>query len=124
MLLAARDENSDLDYDTRTWLNAMAGASATPREVMKETGLNDWLEKELSGSLRTLGDILNGRSAARDVWLDMRPLKAAFSHPAMERWLSQVHGKSPGLLFRPGRGLGADHAQRQPLRFAAPLPPR
>ena len=95
MLLAARDEHSDFDYDTRTWLNAVAGAGTTPRQVLKETGLNDWLEKELSGSLRSLGDILNGKTAARDVWLDMRPLKAVFSHPAMERWLSQVMENLP-----------------------------
>lgn len=95
MLLAARDENSSLDYDSRTWLRAMAGANPAPRELMKETGLNDWLEKELSGSLRTLGDILNGRTAARDIWLDMRPLKAVFSHPTMERWLSQVMENLP-----------------------------
>ncbi|MBU4268381.1 MAG: hypothetical protein KJ808_05985 [Acidobacteria bacterium] len=95
MVLAARDENSDLDYDSRTWLTAMDGASPTPGELMKETGLNDWLEKELSGSLRTLGDILNGKTAARDIWLDMRPLKAVFNHPTMERWLSQVMEKLP-----------------------------
>jgi hypothetical protein len=95
MLLAARDENSDIDYDTRTWLMAIAGADPAPRELLKETGLNGWLEKELSGSLRTLGDILNGRTAARDIWLDLRPLKAAFSHPAMERWLFQVMEKLP-----------------------------
>jgi hypothetical protein len=95
MMLAARDENSSFDYDSRTWLTAMAGASPAPRELMKETGLNDWLEKELSGSLRTLGDILNGTSAARDIWLDMRPLKAVFSHPAMESWFSQVMENLP-----------------------------
>ena len=95
MLLAAQDENSDMDYETRTWLNAIAGAGATPMEVLRETGLNDWMEKEFSGSLRALGDILNGRSAARQVWLDMRPLKAAFGHPSMERWLSQVLEKLP-----------------------------
>ncbi|MBN2345963.1 MAG: hypothetical protein JXO51_06195 [Candidatus Aminicenantes bacterium] len=90
MMLAARDERSDLDYETRTWLNAVAGAGTTPREILRETGLNDWLEKELRGSLRTLGDILNGRSTSRNVWLDLRPLKSAFSHPAMESWLLQV----------------------------------
>lgn len=95
MLLAARDENSSLDYDSRIWLTAMAGASPTPRELMKETGLNDWLEKELSGSLRTLGDIMNGKTTARDIWLDMRPFKAVFSHPAMERWISQVMDNLP-----------------------------
>jgi len=95
MLLAARDENNDMDYDTRTWLNAVAGASATPREVMKETGLNAWLERELKGSLAALADILNGRSTARSVWLDMGPLKSAFSHPAMERWLTEVLEKLP-----------------------------
>ncbi|HUU05596.1 MAG TPA: hypothetical protein VMZ49_06925 [Patescibacteria group bacterium] len=95
MVLAARDENSDLEYDSRIWLTAMSGASPTPRELMKETGLNDWLEKELSGSLRTMGDILNGKTAPRDIWLDMRPLKAVFSHPTMERWLAQVMEKLP-----------------------------
>ena len=95
MVLAARDESSDLDYDSRTWLAAMDGVSPTPRELMKETGINDWLEKELSGSLRTLGNILNGKTAARDIRLDMRPLKAAFNHPTMERWLSQVMEKLP-----------------------------
>ncbi len=95
MLLAARDENSSLDYDSRTWLTAMAGANPPPKELMKETGLNDWMEKELSGSLRTLGDILNGKTAARDIWLDMRPLKMVFSHPTMERWLSQVMENLP-----------------------------
>lgn len=95
MMLAARDEDSDLDYDTRTWLNAIAGASPTPREILKETGFNDWLEHELTGSLRKVSDVLNGRSAIRDIWLDMKPLKAAFSHPAMEKWISQVLEKLP-----------------------------
>jgi len=95
MLLVAQDENSSLDYDSRTWLKAMAGASPPPRELLEETGLNNWLEKELSGSLRTLGDILNGKTAARDIWLDMRPLKSIFSHPIMERWLSQVMENLP-----------------------------
>jgi len=95
MMLAARDENSDMDYDTRTWLNAVGGAGTAPKDVLKETGLSDWLQKELSASLATIGDILNGRSAARDVWLDMRPLKAAFSHPTMERWLAQVLEQLP-----------------------------
>jgi len=95
MMLAARDEDSDLDYDARTWLNAVAGASPTPREVLKETGVNDWMEHELSGALRKVSDVLNGRSAIHDVWLDMRPLKTAFSHPVMEKWISQVLEKLP-----------------------------
>jgi hypothetical protein len=95
MILAARDERSDMDYDTRTWLNAVAATGTTPRQVLKETGLHDWLEKELSGSLAALGEILGGKSAARAVWLDMRPLKAAFNHPAMENWLASTLEKLP-----------------------------
>jgi hypothetical protein len=95
MMLAARDEDSDMDYETRTWLNAMAGTGKTPREVMKEAGLTDWLQKELTTSLSTIGDILNGRSDARAVWLDMRPLKSALGHPAMETWLAQVLERLP-----------------------------
>ncbi len=90
MMLAARDEDSDMDYDTRAWLNAMAAAGTTPKQLLRETGLDDWLEKELSGSLASLGRIMNGKSAERSVWLDMKPLKAAFSHPAMESWLQRM----------------------------------
>ncbi|MCU0236218.1 MAG: hypothetical protein MUC72_03935 [Acidobacteria bacterium] len=95
MMLAARDEDSDMDYETRTWLNAIAGTGTTPRAVMKEAGLTDWLQKELTASLASIGDILNGRSDARDVWLDMRPLKSALGHPAMESWLAQVLERLP-----------------------------
>ncbi len=90
MMAAARDERSDMDYDTRTWLNAMAAAGATPRQLLDQTGLNAWLETELRGSLAETGRILNGRSRASSVWLDLRPLKQALSHPAAEAWLAGV----------------------------------
>ena len=77
MMQAARDEGSDMDYDTRAWLNAMAAAGTAPKQLMRETGLDNWLERELRGSLAEIGRIMNGRSSARSVWLDMRPLKAA-----------------------------------------------
>ena len=95
VLLAAKDKNIELDSDSRTWLTAVAGVSTTPKELLKETGLNDWLEKELSESLRTVGDILNGKTEARNVWLNLRPLKQAFNHPAMERYITQVMEKLP-----------------------------
>lgn len=90
MMLAARDEDSDMDYGTRAWLNAVAASGTTPKQLLRETGLDDWLEKELSGSLASLGKIMNGKRAERSVWLDMKPLKAAFSHPAMASWLARV----------------------------------
>jgi hypothetical protein len=90
ILLAAKDKNIQMDSDSRTWLTAMAGVATTPKELLKETGLNDWLEKELSGSLRMVGDILNGKTEARNVWLDLRPLKQALNHPAMELYITQV----------------------------------
>ncbi|MCU0275619.1 MAG: hypothetical protein MUF02_01975 [Acidobacteria bacterium] len=90
VMLAAQDEDSDMDYNTRTWLNAVAATRTTPAQVLRETGLNNWLEKELGGSLAALGEIMNGKSSARAVWLDFKPLKAAFNHPAMEGWLVRV----------------------------------
>ena len=90
MMLAARNEDSNMDYGTRAWLNAMAASGTTPKQLLQETGFTDWLEKELSGSLAALGRIMNGKSAERSVWLDMKPLKAAFRHPAMENWLARV----------------------------------
>jgi hypothetical protein len=110
MMLAARDENSDMDYETRTWLNAMAGAGTAPRDIMKQTGLSDWLQKELSASLAAIGDILNGRSDAHDVWLDMRPLKSALAHPAMKNWLAQVLERLPDCT--PGESAVWEQALR------------
>lgn len=95
ILLAAKDETIQMHPDGRIWLQAIAGVATTPKELLKETGLNDWLEKELSGTLRTVGDILNGKTEAREVWLDLRPLKQALNHPAMERYLMQVMEKLP-----------------------------
>ncbi len=95
ILLAAKDENADMDPDSRAWLTAMAGVAKTPSELLKETGLNDWLEKELSEGLREIGDILNGRTEARSVWLDMLPLKQALNHPAMEAYLAEIIERLP-----------------------------
>ena len=90
MIMAARDEDSDMDYSTRTWLNAVAATGTTPKQLLKETGLEGWLEKELTGSLASLGEIMDGKSHERAVWLDMKPLKSAISHPEMENWLMRV----------------------------------
>jgi hypothetical protein len=95
VLLAAKDENIRLDPDTRTWLTAVAGVATTPKELLTEIGLNDWLEKELSESLRTVGDILNGKTEARNVWLNLRPLKQALNHPAMGLYITQIMERLP-----------------------------
>jgi hypothetical protein len=90
VLLAAKDRNVDMDPEARAWLTAVAGVATTPKQLLAETGLNDWMEKELSGTLRTVGDILNGKTEAREVWLDLRPLKQALNHPAMELYITRV----------------------------------
>jgi hypothetical protein len=95
LMAAARDQDSEMDYETRTWLNAMAAAGTSPKQILRETGLESWMAKELTGSLAALGDIMGGKSSARVLWLDMKPLKAAFSHPAMSSWLAQVLEKLP-----------------------------
>ncbi len=95
MMAAARDDDSGMDYDTRAWLNAMAAAETSPRRMLEETGISDWLQDELSGSLAEMGRILNGRSDARSVWLDLRPLKESWRSPAMENWLTRVLANLP-----------------------------
>ncbi len=90
VLLAAKDENIDMHPEGRIWLQAAAKVAQSPRELLEETGLNDWLQKELSETLSTVSDILNGKTEARNVWLDLRPLKQALNHPAMERYLMQL----------------------------------
>ena len=122
VLLAAKDENSQLHPDARVWLTAIAGVAKTPRELLRETGLSDWLEKELSDTLRTVGDILNGKIEARNVRLDLRPLKQALNHPAVGLYISQVLEKLPACS--PEQSEAWTEIIQDPDRFDEPPPCR
>jgi len=78
-------------------------------------------EKELSGSLAA-PERYWAKSAARAVWLDMRPLKARSTiRPWRTGW--PARSKSSALARRAGRRLGADPARAALLRLLPPCRP-
>ncbi len=95
MLSAAKLEDRDLSENTRAWLQAAAGVSMTPRQLLEKTGLLHWLKNELSNTLAQVGDVLRGNRDARNVYLDLRPLKAAINHEAFSQYFEELLQRLP-----------------------------
>lgn len=86
----AQDEKVIRDENTRAWFRAAAEAGVTPRQVMSETGLLDWMENELSESLEQVGKILRGERRARPITIDLRPLKNIFLKDEIDQYLMRI----------------------------------
>ncbi len=86
----AQDEKVIRDDNTRAWFQAAAEAGVTPRQVMSEIGLLDWLENELSDSLEEVGEVLRGERRARPISIDLRPLKNIFLKEEIEIYFLRI----------------------------------
>jgi hypothetical protein len=86
----AQDEKVIRDENTRAWFQAAAKAGVTPRQVMSETGLLDWMENELSDSLEQVGEVLRGERRARPITIDLRPLKNIFLKEEIDQYLMRI----------------------------------
>ena len=60
-----------------------------------ETGVTPWMKTEMTESFRVVAGMLRGDTELKPVFLNLRPLKLAFQHPAVERSLNQVLSKLP-----------------------------
>jgi len=106
MLLAAHDENSDIDYDTDLADGYCRSGSRAQGAIKETVSLNDWLEKELSGSLPPWGTILNGQDRSpRPSWLDSAAIEGGFQASGHGTLAVSSHGKASGL-FRGQSGTG------------------
>jgi hypothetical protein len=90
ILAAMQEEDFSTDENAREWLEAITETDTSPKELMEETGLLNWLQDELSASLRDIGDILRGEMRPREITLDMRPLKQVLQHKAMDRYMMNI----------------------------------
>lgn len=86
----AQDEAEIADPETRAWFQAAAKTGISPRDLMVKTGLLDWLQGELTDSLRSIGGMLRGEERLRSISLNFRPLKQALLHPEMDRFLEET----------------------------------
>ncbi len=92
---AAQDEDFIDNENARAWLKAINEAATSPKDLMKEIGLLDWLQNELSVSLDSLGKILRGEMRAQQITLNMKPLKQAFRHKAVDQYVTGLLQKFP-----------------------------
>ncbi len=91
----AQDPDFVSNANTRRWFRTAAEVGISPRELMRETGLLDWMENELSGSLKKVGDVLRGDRRARTISIDLTPLKAALQHEAIDHYLEEILDRLP-----------------------------
>ena len=91
----AQDKDVIEDENTRAWFRAAAQVGTSPQELMRETGLLDWMENELSDTLEEVGDVLRGESRVRPRTLDLRPLKQALTSDAIDRYIMEILEQFP-----------------------------
>lgn len=78
------------DENTRAWFRAAAEAGVTPTMVMEDIGLQNWLQSELSESLRETGEVLRGKRRARTIVLNLRPLKEILLNDDIDMYLTRI----------------------------------
>ena len=86
----AQNEKVIRDENTRAWFKAAAEAGVTPKQVMAEIGLLDWLENELSESLEQVGEVLRGERRARSITISLKPLKNILLREEIDQYLLRV----------------------------------
>jgi ABC-type glycerol-3-phosphate transport system permease component len=91
----AQDRDFVSDENTRRWFRTAAEVGASPRKLLEETGMQDWMKNELSASLTKVGEILRGDRRARTIAIDLVPLKAALRHEAIDRYLEEILDRLP-----------------------------
>jgi hypothetical protein len=90
-----QDKNVIRDENTRAWFRAAADAGVSPRQVMDEIGLLDWLQYELSDSLEEVGEILRGERRPRPIKIDLRPLKNILMKKEIDQYLMRILEELP-----------------------------
>src|SRR4030065_966503 len=91
----AQNEQYIGDSDTRTWFQAAAKTGISPRDLMEKTGLLQWMEGEVSDSLKEIGRVLRGERRPRPIVVNLRPLKEALLHPEMDLFLEKTLANLP-----------------------------
>jgi hypothetical protein len=92
---AAQDEQIIMDNNTRAWFQAAAKTGISPQTLMEKTGLLEWMQGELSGSLRQVGLMLRGERRPRPIVINLRPLKQALLNPEVDRFLEETLNQLP-----------------------------
>ncbi len=84
-----------MDEDEREWLKAARAVKTSPKQLMEDIGLMNWLRSDFTASLDRVGKILRGETDAGPVILNMRPLKEALKHEKVKQYLTDILQQLP-----------------------------
>ncbi len=82
--------SSDMDEESRRWLEAVSKTGIPFKEVMRKSGLTSWFEEDFSDAMYLLGKVLSGKSDYKSVYLSLGKLKKAISSDYLADYLSTV----------------------------------
>lgn len=95
ILDAAEDEQEIFSDQRDLWLKATAKAKISTEQLLEETGIDKWLEQELSVSLNTVNQVIRGEIRSQDVTLNMRPLKKSLNNKALDGYFFKILDQLP-----------------------------
>lgn len=95
ILVEVNREDMVKDPNTRAWVKAAANAETSPKELLKKTGLLDWMQNELSVKFQEVGKMLRGEIPLKPVVMDLRPLKNGLHDQAIKEYLMEVMKNLP-----------------------------
>ncbi len=90
VLVEVDREDMVTDPNERAWFKAVANAKTSPRELMGQIGLMDWMQNELLVKFQQMGKMLRGEIPLKPMMLDLRPLKKALRHEAIKAYLVDI----------------------------------
>lgn len=95
-LYTALETDEDIDDEkTKIIIGSMKKTQITPRKVMEESGVFDWLSGELSESIKQFGEVIRGERSPDPILLNMKPLKNAILHDSVTKYLKSVINNLP-----------------------------
>lgn len=95
VLIEVDREDMVTDPNERAWVKAVATAKVSPKELLNQIGLMDWMQNELSFKFQQMGKMLRGEIPLKPMTLDLRPLKAALRHEAIKTYLVDLMSNLP-----------------------------
>lgn len=90
VLIEVDREDMVTDPNERAWVKAVANAKTSPRELLGQIGIMDWMQNELSVKFQQMGKMLRGEIPLEPMTLNLRPLKTALRHEAIKTYLVDI----------------------------------
>ena len=108
----AKGSDAIKNKHARAWIKALDKTKTTPSQILKQIGVYQWLESELSNTLGKFGKMIKGEVAPGQLVLNNKVLKKALAHPAFHQYIKDVLAQLPACQ-EPQRKVWSQTLQQQ-----------